>query len=248
MATQTDLPNVQQELLRLQKALQESEHDKIALLKAVSHDVKAPLNQIYALTKLLKMTGENLTEEQLEYVDRMDMVVKEGLSLVGNLLDLRSLEYRDVQYREDEVNLEEVFTEVIRSFEDQAAHKGVTIKAKLMAIKTRLDKLYVSRIFDNLLSNAIKFSPRGGTVRIAMGLRADDVLINIIDQGEGIPSKEQTQLFKKFVVLSPRPTAGEATTGLGLYLSKQMALGLEGNVCLLPDEEDTTFQITLPLR
>ena len=170
MATQTDLPNVQQELLRLQKALQESEHDKIALLKAVSHDVKAPLNQIYALAKLLKMTGENLTEEQLEYVDRMDMVVKEGLSLVRNLLDLRSLEYRDMQYREDEINLEEVFTEVIRSFEDQAAHKGVTIKAKLMAIKTRLDKLYVSRVFDNLLSNAIKFSPRGGTVRIAMGL------------------------------------------------------------------------------
>jgi two-component system sensor histidine kinase/response regulator len=248
MAIQTDLPNLQQELVALQKQLQESEQDKIALLKAVSHDVKAPLNQIYALTTLMKMTGDNLTDEQIEYVDRMDMVVKEGLTLVRNLLDLRTLEYRDVQFREDEIDLEQVFTEVIKNFQDQAANKGITIVPNLLGVKTRLDKLYVGRVFDNLLSNAIKFSPRDGVITIEMGLRADDVLINVIDQGEGIPSKERTQLFKKFATLSPRPTAGEATIGLGLYLAQQMAIGLEGNISFLPEEKDTTFQIILPLR
>ena len=248
MEIQTDLLNVQQELLALKKELQESEQDKIALLKAVSHDVKAPLNQIYALTTLMKMTGDNLTEEQIQYVDRMDMVVKEGLTLVRNLLDLRTLEYRDVQFREDEIDLEQVFNEVIKNFEDQAQNKGISIVTELMGVKTRLDKLYVSRMFDNLLSNAVKFSPRNGVITIEMGLRADDVLINVIDQGEGIPPKEHSQLFKKFAMLSPRPTAGEATIGLGLYLAQQMAIGLEGNISFLPDEKDTTFQIILPLR
>ena len=198
-ALQKELSDLEQQVAELKKQLEESEQDKAALLKTVSHDIKAPFNQLFALSSLLDMTSENLTVEQVEYVSRMQMVVKEGLTLIRNLLDLRAIEYRRIQFREDEIDVEKTLQGVIDSFRAAAERKEITIVISLQPALTTLDQLYVSRIFDHLLSNAIKFSPAGSEVNIEMTVVDKQITVSISDEGVGIPPKEIGQLFKKFV-------------------------------------------------
>lgn len=239
---------LESELIALKSALEESEQDKMALLRSVSHDIKAPLNQLHALSTLLKMTGDNLTEEQKEYVDRMDIVVKEGLTLIRNLLDLREVDYREIKYREEDVDIKGVLVNVISELKSLAVRKQVTLECNFIEIHSRLDELYTSRVFDNLISNAIKYSPLGGVVNIDLSTEDGNIILSVTDQGEGIPATESHQLFKKFNVLSPRPTAGENTSGIGLYVAQKMAHGMDGFIQFLPDEVNTKFQAVLPIK
>lgn len=248
MTLQNELSELRLQVVELQNALAESEKDKTALLKTVSHDIKAPFNQLFALSSLLSMTSENLTEEQVEYVNRMHMVVKEGLNLIRNLIDLRTIDYRGVQFREDEINVDSILSETINHLKENAERKGVTIQSELLPAKTKLDKLYVGRIFDHLVSNAIKFSPNGSKVYVKMTEQEGQINIQVSDEGVGIPPKEENSLFKRFAVLSPRPTAGESTIGLGLYLAKAMAEGLQGSVNFIGNTPLTTFEINLPIK
>lgn len=243
-----ELSQLKLQVAELEQALAESEKDKTALLKTVSHDIKAPFNQLFALSSLLSMTSENLTEEQIEYVNRMHMVVKEGLNLIRNLIDLRTIDYRGVQYREDFINVESVLTQTINQLSATAASKKIDIIQETQPVETTLDKLYVNRIFDHLLSNAIKFAPVGSKVYVNMYVSGPQIHVRVADEGEGIPQKEIKSLFKRFAVLSPRPTAGESTIGLGLYLAKAMAEGLHGTLNYITDSDHTTFEVTLPIK
>lgn len=245
---QKELSDLELRVADLQKKLEESEQDKAALLKTVSHDIKAPFNQLFALSSLLEMTSENLSTEQVEYVSRMQMVVKEGLTLIRDLLDLRAIEYRRVQFREEEINIESVLQEVIGSFKAVAERKQVKIVSETQPVNTALDGLYVSRIFDHLLSNAIKFTPPGTTIQVIMTVIDKHFTVRVSDEGVGIPENELGRLFRKFAVLSPRPTAGESTIGLGLYLAKSIAEGLEGEVRYVKDADRCTFEVTLPVK
>lgn len=242
---QTDL---EQELEALKLALEESEQDKMALLRSVSHDIKAPLNQLYALSSLLSMTGDNLTEEQKEYVDRMEIVVREGLTLIRNLLDLREVDYREVKFREEDVDIKQVLEKVVAELSSTASRKKVRVECKLIPIHSRLDNVYTARVFDNLVSNAIKYSPHEGVVKIDLTIEGDELVLTVSDQGEGIPASEQHLLFKKFSILSPKPTAGENTSGIGLYVAQKMAQGMNGSIRFLAGDPETTFQARLPIR
>ena len=242
------LSELELQVAELREALAASEKEKRALLKIVSHDIKAPFNQLFALSSLLSMDSDNLTEDQVDYVERMDIVAKEGLSLIRNLVDLRTIDYRGIQYREDKINVEEILKETINHHSPAAARKEIIITQELQPASTILDKIYVGRIFDHLISNAIKFAPPGSSVYVNMLVDGKQIQVRIADEGEGIPQQEVNSLFKQFIVLSPRPTAGESTTGLGLYLAKAMAEGLQGNVSYIADTSRTIFEVTMPMN
>ena len=83
------------------RSLKELNEEKNNMISVVSHDLKAPLNRIFALTNLLYLTSSGFNDEQKEYLEKLNIVVKEGLDLIRNLLDIRALEYKGV-----EINLE----------------------------------------------------------------------------------------------------------------------------------------------
>ncbi|VAW27132.1 hypothetical protein MNBD_BACTEROID06-538, partial [hydrothermal vent metagenome] len=73
---------------KLEETVLKLEEEKKQLLKLVSHDVKSPFNKLFALNHLLRLVSEDLNEEQLDYLGRMEWVIKEGLTVVRNLMDL----------------------------------------------------------------------------------------------------------------------------------------------------------------
>jgi two-component system sensor histidine kinase VicK len=100
---------------------------------------------------------------------------------------------------------------------------------------------------ENLLSNAVKFTHAGGQVTISLKNKGKKVLLQVSDTGIGIPQKLQTSIFDKFTKANRKGTKGESTTGLGLFIVKQIVDIHHGKIWLESEEGiGTTFFIELP--
>jgi signal transduction histidine kinase len=109
------------------------------------------------------------------------------------------------------------------------------------------DAVVVDEILDNLISNAIKFTPSGGSVTCSLRAETDSAVLTIRDTGPGIPEQDRDRLFMKYATLSPRPTAGEPSTGLGLYITQRLAHRMGGSVAYNPDHDHgAAFDLRLP--
>lgn len=102
------------------------------------------------------------------------------------------------------------------------------------------------RVIENLLSNAIKFTGVGGQVRVGLKKESQRVILQVSDTGIGIPEAMQSCVFNKFTKASRQGTQGEATTGLGLYIVKQIIDLHKGKIWLESKEKGgTSFYVEL---
>ena len=167
----------EEELLR--KKIEELEREKQQIISLVSHDIKAPLNRIFALVQLMHMEGDNLTDEQHNFLDKMHLVVADGLGLIRNLVDYRNLEYRKTELLIEKVNVQQLIQLVIKNFQTIATKKHLTIETDLQPdVFIQSDHHSIIRIIESLLSNAVKFSPENKVIRIRSGERENFVFFS----------------------------------------------------------------------
>ena len=108
------------------------------------------------------------------------------------------------------------------------------------------DPVLLKTILENLLDNAVKFSPFGASIHLKLWVEETDLQISVSDQGPGISEADQHTLFNKFARLSARPTAGESSNGLGLFIVKQFAASLKGSIHLEKSDQGACFRLSLP--
>lgn len=232
----------------LHRKIDDLEREKQQIISLVSHDIKAPLNRIFALVQLMQMDSENLNDEQRNFLDKMHLVVADGLGLIRNLVDYRNLEYRKSELLIEKVNVQQVVLLVIKNFQGVASKKNLNIEAELQPeVFIQSDHHSIIRITESLLANAIKFSQEGKTIRVRSGERENVVFFSVQDEGPGFTTQDITKMYKKFQKLTARPTGGESVTGLGLFLVKSMAdrIGAEV-VCVTEEGLGSTFTVTIP--
>lgn len=234
------------------RSLKELNEEKNNMISVVSHDLKAPLNRIFALTNLLYLTSSGFNDEQKEYLEKLNIVVKEGLDLIRNLLDIRALEYKGVEINLENLDLKEVIENLIITYDSYIARKNQKILFKSDVISCPLvsDIHYLNRIFDNLISNAIKFSPGNTSILINCHWNDKHITVKVSDEGPGITHEDQSKLFQKFQVLSARPTGGESSTGLGLSITKYLVEMLSGEIYYEQGARNkgSTFVVKLPIH
>lgn len=245
------------EIRRKNKMLKE-QNDKLKLLdeeknniiSIVSHDLKSPLNKIFALVSLMGMSKDNLDEDQKEYLGKINHVIKDGLGLIRNLLDIRAIESNGIELSISEIKAKEFTRSVIKSFQSPAAHKKIKIhfEADEDEFKLVTDRQYLTRIIENLMSNALKFSPKDTMVTVSLKQSDGFYNLEIKDQGPGLIEEDLPLLFNKFQVLSARPTGGESSSGLGLSITKSLVEGLGGAINFSPaNGRGANFSVSLPL-
>ncbi|OUJ70307.1 hypothetical protein BXP70_24750 [Hymenobacter crusticola] len=130
-----------------------------------------------------------------------------------------------------------------------AQDEGITLALDLPAesVYAALQPEKFARVLDNLLSNALKFTPAGGTITLGLQWHDGRARIRVQDTGIGIPSQLHAQLFDKFNPSRRTGLQGEPTTGLGLFIAKQIVELHGGQIWLESREQHgTTFFLELP--
>lgn len=220
----TELESINDRLLELNE-------EKDVLMGIVAHDLKAPLTKASGLTQVLAISGE-LNEEQEKVIGLMNQVFRSGQKLIEELVLITTLENGENELVTESYNLVELVESTAESFRQTASRKSIDIEIiaseKEMPFSTHAE--YLGRILDNLVSNAIKFSPSGTKIELKVTEAEKVHRVTVRDHGPGIPAKELPQLFGKFSRLSTRPTAGESSTGLGLYIVKELVVKLKGEI------------------
>jgi signal transduction histidine kinase len=111
------------------------------------------------------------------------------------------------------------------------------------------DKHIFEEIVENLLDNAVKYSRHGSDIFIGLEAAANNAVISVCDQGPGFSRSDREKIFTPFASLTAKPTGGENSTGLGLYVAYNLARKLGGNLQLNPDYSDgACIEVILPLH
>lgn len=208
------------------KALIAAMQEKDSLLNIVIHDLKSPLNQTKALGKLL-MHHIADAETRNNMLKRIEQASDHGIRLIDELTTISKLERINEKLYFDEVKLIHVCMPLLQNMELIAMQKHIDLKIEIDQLATITTyPPYLIRIIENLLSNAIKFSPPDSEIIFL----ADRSKISITDNGPGFSDQDLKIAFRKFQRLSAQPTAGESSTGLGLYIVKLLADKLKINI------------------
>lgn len=245
-------------------AQREAERLREEFVSLVTHELRSPLTSSTGYLDLLKRTLERApistgldTGKVLGYVERIQGAERHLLRLVNNLLDIARIERTDLPLDLDEVHLGRVVGEVLDGMALQAAQKQIALRreGEEELPVTWTSDLYVREILGNLVSNAIKYTPEGGTVTVrlsqAAGATPDgrhEAEISVADTGYGMSEQDLSRLFGKFFRSGRPEIRKERGTGLGLALSKQMALRLEGDITVTSAVgEGSTFTLRVPI-
>jgi signal transduction histidine kinase len=216
----------------------------------MSHELRTPLNAIAGYVELIEMGLRGpVTEEQLEDLRRIRASQRLLLGLVNNVLNFAKLEIgrvnfdlADVPVNETLAGLEQLIAPQLLAksmrYEYQACEPNLTVRA---------DQEKVQQIVLNLLSNAIKFTPPGGAVTLACREAANHVLIEVGDNGRGIPPDKLERIFEPFVRIDTGFARATEGTGLGLAISRDLARAMEGELTVTSKEgQGSCFMLKLP--
>ncbi len=134
-------------------------------------------------------------------------------------------------------------------YASQAEKKGIALSVRVHAPATaRVAPELARDVLENLVSNAVKFCSRGHTVQIHVRVDETDAVLEVVDDGPGIPARDHERVFEPRTVSTSRPTAGEPTTGLGLALVREAARRVGGGVRLDSDAgRGARFEVRLPV-
>jgi len=234
----------------LKKTIADINREKQQIVSVVSHDLKSPLNRVFALVQLLNLDDSNFTDEQKQYLNMIHQVVADGLSMIRNLVDYRNLEYRGIDIRLEQIDVGDFMKTTVRSFVPLAQKKNLRIKLHAPdEILVNTDRQCLGRIADGLLSNAIKFSAEGKEVIVDVKDSGNNVEISIKDEARGFTPEDKLLLFNKFIKLKTKPTAGESSTGLGLFIVKSILDQIGGTIqCETVEGVGSTFTFSLPKK
>lgn len=235
------------ELEEQNKVLNELNAEKQQVISVVSHDLKGPFNRIFALMQLITLSGDNLTEDQKEYLGKIHQIVADGLSMIRNLLDNRRLDEKGIELMPEKVNVSILISLLVKNYRILGEKKKIQVLLEAPGqINIVADKLYLTRAIENLISNALKFSPPESTIRVSVNEKQEWVEIGVKDEGPGISREDQKKLFQKYNRLSARPTGGESSTGLGLYIMKTIIDKMNGEiVCESEEGKGANFIVRL---
>ena len=206
---------------------------KNQFLGIASHDLRNPLSAISSYTEfLLTETKNNITEEQYSFLQYIKSSSEFMLSLVNDLLNYTKLESGELDLNLEITDLIEFIKENIERNKILAKKKNITLtfSSELTSLLRDLDKTRFEQVINNLIGNAVKFSYPSSTINVYLYSDFKQTRIVVEDFGKGIEEKQLTSIFLPFNKSTSKGTEGEASTGLGLAITKKIVESHTGTI------------------
>jgi PAS domain S-box-containing protein len=246
--TMSELKALNDELNERQADLERAMTARSRFYASMSHELRTPINAVLGYsTLLLENIYGPLNEKQREGIERTHKAAKHLLELVNDVLDLSKIEAGKIDLRLQPVSFPSLIEDLFVTVRPLADQYGSSLKIEHTGESIRIvsDPRRVRQILLNLLSNAIKFG-KAKPIRVALTRREDNgIVVEVIDEGEGIAPDDQERIFQEFVQLGK--TQLTEGTGLGLPISRRLAELLKGSLTLHSElGRGSTFRLSLP--
>ena len=231
--------------------LRELDRVKTDFLSTVSHELRTPLTSISGYLELIR---DGDAGEVAPGVDAMLAVVERNTArlrtLIEDLLTLSRIESGAFRVGTGDVDVAELVDAVVTALAPAAAGGGLVLEAETCGAPVPVagDAVQLERVLLNLVSNAVKFTPAGGSVRVRAAVVGEEVVVEVVDTGMGVPQAEQDGLFARFFRASNATAAAIPGTGLGLTIVRSIVEHHGGSLSVVSAEgEGTTVTVRLPL-
>ena len=222
--------NLVRESQRLRREKEEAERHFVTL---VSHQLKTPLVAVKQyLDVLLHSARKGLPLQAVAWIEQSQERLREMLGLIDDWLTLARVERGVLGTKALRTDLTAITAQVLQAVAPQAEAAGVTVRSELEPDLPCVtgDPVAVSTVLSNLVVNGIKYNRRGGAVTVRGARQGDHIVLEVRDDGIGIPSQCLPDLFREFYRIRSPETRDIPGTGLGLAICKRIVTELGGEI------------------
>lgn len=224
---------------------------KSNFVSMVSHEIRSPMNSLLMqLQVIMDGLAGDVTEKQLEILQRAALKIQSLSQMTSELLDLASIESGLIVQKKEHIAMDEMIREQLELHLPQAQSQSIELTAELAdnVPLVLADRRNMEEVLSNLITNAIKYTPTGGEVRLDLSADDEYLCIRVTDTGYGIAEDEKEKIFDRFYRIKNSQTRYIQGTGLGLSIVKSILDGHRGwiEVDSRPGE-GSTFSVYLPV-
>ncbi|MED2085175.1 ATP-binding protein [Brevibacillus formosus] len=220
---------------------------KSEFVSTVSHELRTPLASVLGFAELL-LKKELKPERQQRYLATIYQEATRLTALINDFLDLQRMESGRQTYEVENVAVDQVIQDIFGLYQVQSPLHRFELDLQTEQTVVYGDQAKLRQVFVNLISNAVKYSPHGGHVRVICRQDGDSLLVDVQDEGLGIPSEAIPHLFTKFYRVDNSDRREIGGTGLGLAIVREIVHMHHGEVAVTSESgKGSTFTVTLPL-
>jgi len=225
---------------------------KLDFVAIAAHELRTPLTVVRGYLDLLNVEAvKQLSVFNIENLQKAILGANQLRDLINKLLNIARIERGEMEIFIEKLDIAKLVKDNVHQHEPTAIQN----EQKLIYSANTENPVYVPadpssiiEVLNNLLGNALKFTGSGGEIQVKLATKADEVLVEITDDGPGIPTELRDKLFTKFYRAERSLISGTRGTGLGLFISRTIIELQHGKIGISPaSSKGTTFYFTLPI-
>ncbi len=234
LASQIDRRDAHDELLQVNAALEREQERRRKLAALVVHDLRNPLSAIAGnvqlLTELIKECESKPDPMTFQCLGDLEELSIRTLNMVGGILDVEELEEGRLKASQDQVDVHQFVSRMPSFYKTAIEARKLTLVTHCdQPLHAHFDRHLIARIVENLLDNAVRYAPRAGRVVLNALADGDDLVLEVGNNGPGIPDQEQDKMFERYYQLEAHKGT-RANRGLGLYFCRLAAQAHDGTI------------------
>jgi signal transduction histidine kinase len=214
-----------------------------------SHELRTPLTTVFGGVQTLRAHRDVLTRGQQErLLQMMEQESSHLVEIVDQLLISAQLDRATLRIEASDFDVPTLCRAVVESAQLRVGDRNlIMLQAPGKMSSLHADSALVRQILVNLVDNAIKYSSRGDRIEVLVSDETTQVRVAVVDEGIGIPPSEQDRIFEKFYRVDPEMATGIGGSGLGLYISREIAQQMGGSLTMRSAPgRGSTFVLQLP--
>ncbi len=213
----------------------------------VSHELRTPLTIVHGYLQSVLRRQNNLTPTQQEALETAASEAERTIRLLQDLLELARADSGHFHFHIARCVLNDLIVEVV-GMAQKYSDRTITIESITQPIEVKVDDNRLKQILLNLIDNAVKYSQGDTPIIIKLSQQKQEAIIQVCDQGYGIPLQHQSRIFERFYRVDESRTRSTGGCGLGLSIVKTLVEGMGGSVTVRSRlDEGSVFTITLAM-
>ncbi|MBN1517069.1 HAMP domain-containing histidine kinase [Candidatus Sumerlaeota bacterium] len=218
---------------------------RVSFVNQVSHELKTPLTNIRMYAELLDDELFEENEKAQRYAEIIALESQRLTRLINNVLSFSRQKRQKLTLQLSRQNVDETIRGVIENFEPSLAAAGIECEFRAGAdAECLFDCDAIEQIIGNLLNNVEKYAAQGKHALIESRKDGSTVTITVTDRGPGIPMKQRVKIFEAFYRVNDGLTDGATGTGIGLWISRELARKHDGDLTMLDAPQGASFELT----